>query len=93
MMQDQEDEYLNRYSEYWQSFKDSYVNSKKVIKLCKEEKYVFSNSITSMMDIFKESNKTITSEEYLIKLLEYLEFWEKKKADKTNIIFIIQALG
>ena len=65
----------------------------------KEEKKGLSNSIMNMYSVFVEpiavdqKELLINHEDMLVKFINYLEFWKQKKAEKSDIIFLLQVFG
>ena len=86
----------------WNMFKDA-INSTQIQVQIKRDIDVLSNSIMDITEMYDESddqnsnkeNKDllITSDDILIKFLNFIEFWIQKKAQKESIIFLIKVLG
>jgi len=68
-------------------------------KSAKQDINVLSNSLMTFKEIFVDSDLKnikeffISTEDMLLKFLNFLEFWIQKNTHKESVVFIIKALG
>ncbi len=60
---------------------------------------VLADSIMNFKEVFVESDEKevkefiVTTEDLLLKFLNFLEFWIQKNTEKDLVIFLVKALG
>jgi len=74
------------------------VENHAVNKAIKKEPLTFADSLWNISDMFQTDIKgdqkdlLLTIEDIIVKLLFFIEYWKQNRAEKKNVIFVLQIL-
>lgn len=84
--------------ELWETYSSIIADNEEVCQAVKKEPLTFSASLWNVSDMFQSDVKSdqkdllLNTEDIIIKLLYFIEFWKQNRAQKKNVIFVLKIL-
>ena len=85
--------------ELWNSYSSLITDNEAILKAISSEPLTFSTSLWNVSDMFQSEVKgdqkdlLLASEDIIIKLLYFIEYWKQNRAEKKNVVFVLQILA